>query len=280
MTVVNIGEKIRKLRKEKGISQDTLTQYLGVSFQAVSKWENGLAMPDVTMFPAIAFFFEISIDELFDYDRMKLEEKVITVCHKAYEIRDDNPQKAEKILREGLKKFPGNVLILNNLLYPLMIQENREEEIIRIVEILAETPNVELEVKLDAFRIMAETYHKLGDLSACRKVIEKIPELYFSATELKARLLEGQESLENASLQQQVSGYTLIEMQMIMAKFYEDAGDKEKAKKKYSTVAKIIDAFEGDTEPLEGIKLSEQDAVRRFRRKAENVILKWTDDVI
>ena len=43
---------------------------------------------------------------------------------------------------------------------------------------------------------------------------------------------------------------------------------------------KIIDAFEGDTEPLEGIKLSEQDAVRRFRRKAENVILKWTDDVI
>lgn len=41
MTVVNIGEKIRKLRKEKGISQDTLAQYLGVSFQAVSKWENG-----------------------------------------------------------------------------------------------------------------------------------------------------------------------------------------------------------------------------------------------
>ncbi len=93
MTVVNIGEKIRKLRKEKGISQDTLAQYLGVSFQAVSKWENGLAMPDVTMFPAIAFFFEISIDELFDYDRMKLEEKVITVCHKAYEIRDGQSQK-------------------------------------------------------------------------------------------------------------------------------------------------------------------------------------------
>ena len=68
-------------------------------------------------------------------------------------------------------------------------------------------------------------------------------------------------------------------MQMIVAKFYEDAGDKEKAKKKYSTVAKIIDAFEGDTEPLEGIKLSEQDAVRRFRRKAEDMILKWTNDV-
>ena len=43
MTVVNIGEKIRKLRKEKGISQDTLAQYLGVSFQAVSKWENGVS---------------------------------------------------------------------------------------------------------------------------------------------------------------------------------------------------------------------------------------------
>ena len=55
----------------------------------------------------------------------------------------------------------------------MMIQEDREEEIIEIAEVLTETPNVELEVKLDSFRIMAETYHKLGDLSACRKVIQK-----------------------------------------------------------------------------------------------------------
>ena len=54
---VNLGDKIRQLRKGKGISQEVLAQYLGVSFQAVSKWETGTTLPDVTLIPAIASFF-------------------------------------------------------------------------------------------------------------------------------------------------------------------------------------------------------------------------------
>ena len=66
---VNLGDKIRQLRKGKGISQEVLAQYLGVSFQAVSKWETGTTLPDVTLIPAIASFFGVSTDELFDYTR-------------------------------------------------------------------------------------------------------------------------------------------------------------------------------------------------------------------
>ena len=40
---VKIGEKIKSLRKSKNISQEVLAQYLGVTFQAVSKWENGVS---------------------------------------------------------------------------------------------------------------------------------------------------------------------------------------------------------------------------------------------
>ena len=61
---VNLGNKIRELRKEKNISQEVLAQYLGVSFQAVSKWENGTALPDITLVPQIANFFGVSADEL------------------------------------------------------------------------------------------------------------------------------------------------------------------------------------------------------------------------
>lgn len=70
---VNLGEKIRQLRKGKGISQEVLAQYLGVSFQAVSKWETGTTLPDVTLIPAIASFFGVSTDELFDYNRLEAE---------------------------------------------------------------------------------------------------------------------------------------------------------------------------------------------------------------
>lgn len=68
---LRIGENIRQLRKQRNISQEVLAQYLGVSFQAVSKWENNDNLPDITMIPAIASFFGVSTDELFDYDRMK-----------------------------------------------------------------------------------------------------------------------------------------------------------------------------------------------------------------
>ena len=65
--MIKIGTKIKTLRKQKNISQEVFANYLGVSFQAVSKWENGTTMPDVTMFPAIASFFGVSTDELFDF---------------------------------------------------------------------------------------------------------------------------------------------------------------------------------------------------------------------
>ncbi|MEG2303694.1 MAG: helix-turn-helix transcriptional regulator, partial [Niameybacter sp.] len=65
---ISLGEKIKALRKQKNISQETLANYLGLSFQAVSKWENALAMPDVTLIPAIASFFGVSIDDLFDFN--------------------------------------------------------------------------------------------------------------------------------------------------------------------------------------------------------------------
>ena len=70
--MVKLGEKIRMLRKQKNISQETLATYLGVSYQAVSKWENETTMPDVTLIPAIAYFFGVSADELFDFNMYEL----------------------------------------------------------------------------------------------------------------------------------------------------------------------------------------------------------------
>ena len=51
---VFIGNKIKRLRKKHNVNQDELAKYLNVSFQAVSKWENGTAYPDITLIPALA----------------------------------------------------------------------------------------------------------------------------------------------------------------------------------------------------------------------------------
>lgn len=64
MSIEIIGKNISSLRKERGFKQEDLARAVGVSTQAVSKWENG-GVPDVELLPAIADFFGVSVDSLF-----------------------------------------------------------------------------------------------------------------------------------------------------------------------------------------------------------------------
>ncbi len=63
--LVNIGEKIKDLRKTAGRKQEDLAVALGVTPQAVSRWESNGGYPDIEMIPSIANYFHITIDELF-----------------------------------------------------------------------------------------------------------------------------------------------------------------------------------------------------------------------
>ena len=67
MKSIHIGSVIAKSRKQKGITQEELACYLGVSKPAVSKWESGQSYPDITLLPVIAAYFRLSVDELLGY---------------------------------------------------------------------------------------------------------------------------------------------------------------------------------------------------------------------
>ena len=70
---MTIGEKIKHLRKKQDITQEKLADYLNITYQSVSKWENNTAMPDISMIVPLANFFGVTNDELFDLDRSKKE---------------------------------------------------------------------------------------------------------------------------------------------------------------------------------------------------------------
>ena len=67
---ISLSEKLKSLRKEKNVSQEKLAEYLGVSFQAVSKWENGNTYPDILLLSDIARFYGITIDELLQVEKI------------------------------------------------------------------------------------------------------------------------------------------------------------------------------------------------------------------
>ena len=242
--MVKLGEKIKLLRKQKNISQEVLANYLGVSFQAVSKWENGNTMPDVTMIPAIASFFGISTDELFDFNLYEIEKNIEAIVDEHSKYWDDDKEKAEQIIRDGLKRYPGNDVLLNCLI-GVISELGKNDEVISIGKALVESTKYE-DIRMDAYRIMAEAYKAKGEYQLVRETIEHIPEVYFSNLYVKAYLLEGEEQFEAAIKEASLCFEHLVWMLEILADIYLEKGEIEKAKIQYKQAIDVLKAFDDD----------------------------------
>jgi transcriptional regulator with XRE-family HTH domain len=73
---INFKESLKKLRREKNISQETLAKYLCITQQSVGKWERGEGFPDITLLPKIALYFNVSIDDLLNVGQARADEKL------------------------------------------------------------------------------------------------------------------------------------------------------------------------------------------------------------
>ena len=123
---MDMGSKIKQLRYRAALTQEQLAERLGLSAQAISKWENAVTMPDISLLPALAETFGVSIDELFDLtveqkyrrieNRMDVQEALAPDVFREYEdfLREqarqgDDPQRATSLLahlyHHGLETF-------------------------------------------------------------------------------------------------------------------------------------------------------------------------------
>ena len=241
---LNLGKKIKTLRKQRNISQEVLAQYLGVTFQAVSKWENETAMPDITLVPAIAAFFGVSTDELLDFNLYEIEKNVEAIVDEHSKYWETDKAKAEQILRDGLKKYPGNDILLNCLVGVIPVPE-RSAEVIELCKALVEGTRYD-DVKYDAYRIMAEAYKASGEYALAKAAIEEIPEIYFTKLQVKAELLDGEDMFEAAVKQKSLSFEHLLTMLGELSDYYVEKGEYEKARIELRCALGVYDAFKED----------------------------------
>lgn len=135
----NMGEIIRKLRKERDLTQEELAEQLGVTSQAVSKWENNTGMPDISQVVPLASFFGVSTDTLFDFcSEDKIRE--INEYEKNVKLLFNKGMMCEavELSREMLSKYPGDFKCMNTLAHALFnsypITEENAKEGIRLCE--------------------------------------------------------------------------------------------------------------------------------------------------
>lgn len=123
---LNLGKRIRGLRHDRGLTQETLAEALGVTSQAVSRWEANGGYPDMEMIPAIANYFGVSIDELFGYSSNR-EEKIKRILAEADGVSEkqgftyykgsmsEEVKQCIDMLRAAADEFPNEPRILSRL---------------------------------------------------------------------------------------------------------------------------------------------------------------------
>lgn len=106
---MNIGKQIRMYRLQKKVKQEELASYLGVSTQAVSKWETENSVPDIALLPEIAIYFGVSIDDLFQFSHKAQFERIDNMLWNENRIKHENFKQAVAFLEGVIREEPGNV---------------------------------------------------------------------------------------------------------------------------------------------------------------------------
>lgn len=124
MKEINIGRAIVQGRRAKGITQEELAEYMGVSKASVSKWETGQSYPDITFLPRLAAYFNISIDELMGYEPQMEKEDIRALYYELSQEFAVHPfpevmARCTEIIRKYFACFPlllqMSILLVNHV---------------------------------------------------------------------------------------------------------------------------------------------------------------------
>jgi len=130
---LNISKCIIQKRKEKGITQEQLADYIGVSKASVSKWESGQSYPDILLLPEIATYFNISVDELIGYSpqlkKQDIKKIYIKFC-KDFATRpfSEVMYEYEHITKEYYSCFPFLLSMVQLLLNHYVLSDTEENK--------------------------------------------------------------------------------------------------------------------------------------------------------
>lgn len=190
----DFGERLRKLRTENQISQEELAAKLGVSAQAVSKWERGISNPDLSIIVPMARLFRVSTDRLLGYEGLRQD----------WELRwnqammDEDPAQAVKIAQEAQHELPE----IRHFLYR---QAQAEAQLARKTEDPEEKQ-----------RLLISAEQKLRD------VVREFPEFFTAVTSLASVLFQQGRYQEAEAVERNTPGWLFERVQRLRGNADED----------------------------------------------------------
>ena len=221
----NFGEKMKNLRKKRDLTQEQFAEYLGVSFQAVSKWETNAAYPDISLFPIIANFYGVTTDELLGVDITKAKEKQEEYLEGIWMLQNQwKVVEMVDLARKACLEFPGNLEMLDNLSwclyqsYGAMSKANLDEAINIAKKILEESTDTMLRHRATVRLVYC--YQAKGDNEKALEYANELPRLAQSYQFLAGRLGLHQGNQQVEFSQSCISSYIQALMEVMI--YYAD----------------------------------------------------------
>lgn len=203
MMLICLGENIRSLRTARGLTQEQFGYEMGVSSQAVSRWENGATYPDITMLPMIADFFGVTLDELMGRGReldAKEREAFFKRMHELY----DRGEISEVLgaYDKMLQGHPNDAYLLHGkavILYYSKFKKSRDLSVAKEIISLCNKINCSNlpDMQCGANALLVRVYARTGKSEEARKLANKLPSFEVGRELLIAECLEGAEEKEH-----------------------------------------------------------------------------------
>ena len=240
-----IGEKIKNLRKKSNVTQEKFAEYLGITFQAVSRWESGVCYPDLELLPAIANYFNVTADELLGVDIMNKQEKIEKIQEQLREnfskgLIDNNIE----ILRNAVNEFPNDYDLLGNLAFYLGKRDDTIKEAISINErILADCTDDQ--IRYGVMQKLAYDYHSIGEKEKAIKVANMLPSTPLTSNMLLDSIYDGEQKINLLKSNiERFSDYMTMDITSLAQTKYNDINEPDNLHKRIALHKKAINLYE------------------------------------
>ena len=177
---IKIGSIIKKLRAENNVTQDTRATAIGVTPQAISRWESEGGYPDIELLPALADFFSVSTDVLLGYKLSEREEELANIKKELRRLAEvGTHQEKLSFVRDAFVKFPNDYKIKVYLAACLSDEWNNTHEKSLIHE--SETLCLSViddchdeDIRYEAIFTLSSIYIELGETEKARNSLESL----------------------------------------------------------------------------------------------------------
>ena len=192
-----LGEKLKALRMEKGITQEQLGEIFGVSAQAVSRWENDTADPDISLLPGLAIYFDVTVDALLGMDVIKKQESINQIYGEINRFMVNGKfEEAVAFIREKMKIYPGDLGLMMSLgetLARLSDDPACRTEAIRIGEEILQNGKVSMKGKGTTAANLLFLYVRDRNREKSARLIKSLPHIWESRAMLAPEMEDGKE---------------------------------------------------------------------------------------